>query len=69
VFDGLLKEPYNQQILDLLFDLAHWHGLAKLRLHTENTLKMLDEATVLLGAQFHDFQHLTCANFKTKELK
>jgi hypothetical protein len=69
VFDGLLKEPYNQQILDLLFDLAHWHGLAKLRLHTEDTLKLLDQDTVLLGAQFRDFQNVTCASFKTKELE
>jgi len=69
VFDGLLKEPYNGQILELLFVLAHWHGFAKLRLHTDDTLEILDGNTILLGAKFRDFQDITCASFKTKELQ
>jgi hypothetical protein len=69
VFDGLLEEPYNQQVLDLLFTLAHWHSLAKLRLKTEDTLELLDIATTQLGAQLRDFLFITCANFKTKELE
>jgi hypothetical protein len=69
VFDGLLPEPYNQQILQLLFILAHWHGLAKLRLHTDETLEVLDQTTIQLGAKFREFRDVTCAKFKTKELK
>jgi hypothetical protein len=69
VFDGLLPEPYNQQILQLLFILAHWHGLAKLRLHTDETLEVLDQTTIQLGAEFRKFRDVTCAKFKTKELK
>jgi hypothetical protein len=30
VFDGLLPEPHNACALAVLFDLAHWHSLAKL---------------------------------------
>jgi len=34
VFEGLLPELHNTHVLKLLFDLAHWHGLAKLQMHT-----------------------------------
>jgi hypothetical protein len=32
VFDGLFPSDHNKMIVDLLFTLAHWHGLAKLRM-------------------------------------
>jgi hypothetical protein len=50
VFDGLFDGEDNDEILQLLFVFAHWHGLAKLRMHTDQTLALLDEATALLGA-------------------
>jgi hypothetical protein len=28
-------------VIDLLFELATWHALAKLRIHTDETLDML----------------------------
>jgi hypothetical protein len=68
VFDGLLPEPHNTNILWLLFICAHWHGLAKLRLHTEDTLQILDEATVCIGKEFQAFAAKTCSAFDTKEL-
>ena len=49
--------------------MAHWHGLAKLRLHSEKTLDILDKLTTTLGSQFRNFQKHTCSNFKTFELK
>ena len=47
--DGLLPEPYNVQLLVLLYCLAEWHALAKLRMHTEHTLEGLDKATTEIG--------------------
>ena len=37
--------------MDLLFTLASWHGLAKLRLHTAYTLAVFTVFTKELGAQ------------------
>jgi hypothetical protein len=43
--------------------------MAKLRLHTDETLELLDQNTIQLGAEFRKFQNVTCVKFKTKELK
>jgi hypothetical protein len=69
VFDGLLPEPYNKRLLKLLFDLAHWHGLAKMGMHTDITLDILSQATTSLGNSFRDFQEKTCAMFQIRELE
>ena len=45
VFEGLLPAPHNRIILNLLYELATWLTLAKLRLHTETTLKALEAST------------------------
>jgi hypothetical protein len=55
-------------VLDLLFILATWHAYAKLRLHTETTLALLDTATSQLGQLLRNFQEVTCAAFATREL-
>ncbi|KAK6966961.1 hypothetical protein R3P38DRAFT_3438665 [Favolaschia claudopus] len=41
VIEDLLPEPWNSDILDLLFTFAEWHSLAKLKLHTETTVGLL----------------------------
>jgi hypothetical protein len=69
VFDGLLDEPHNTCILKLLFDLAHWHGLAKLRMHTDTTLDILAEVTTSLGSRLRAFERSTCSAFPTRELE
>jgi len=69
VFQGLLPEPHNKRVLRLLFTFAHWHGLAKLRLHTDTTLQILDITTTNLGNQLRAFQNKTCSSFETFELK
>lgn len=48
--------------------MAQWHGLAKLRLHTEETLIYLDKLTTALGDQLRKFKKRTCSLFETKEL-
>lgn len=53
----------------MLFQFAYWHGLAKLRLHSDNTLKLLDEETTKLGQSLRNFQSTTCAAFQTEELR
>lgn len=68
-FSGLFPEPHNGQILKLLFTLAHWHALAKLRQHTDTSLDLLDATTTLLGRAFRDFEEKTCPAFETRELK
>ena len=69
VFDGLLPEPHNTDIIQLLFVCAHWHGLAKLRMHTDYTLKVFEETTVSLGVRFRAFVRKTCPHFDTRELQ
>lgn len=69
VFDGLLPEPHNTAILELLFVCAHWHALAKLRMHTDYTLALLDKETEELGARLRAFSDKTCTFFDTKELR
>lgn len=54
--------------MKLLFIFGRWHGFAKLRLHTDHTLKMLDDFTVQLGDEMRGFVDKTCAKIKTKEL-
>lgn len=54
--------------MKLLFVMAEWHGLAKLRMHTEATLELLDKSTTELGARLRDFKKTTCAAYATKEL-
>ena len=56
-------------MLKVLFDLGHWHGFAKLRMHTDTTLGLLSRATVTLGHTLRTFQEQTCAAFQTKELQ
>ena len=69
VFDGLLPEPHNQIVLKLLFLLAFWHGLAKLRMHTDRSLTLMDNVTTHLGKQMRLFTSQTCAAFSTRELR
>jgi hypothetical protein len=66
--DGLLPEPHNTQLLTLLYRLAEWHALAKLRMHTEHTLQRLEEATRTIGHELRTFRDWTRTAFTCKEL-
>ena len=68
VFEGLFPDPHNTQVLRLLFLLCHWHGLAKLCLHTDETLIIFEKVTRDLGDCIHSFTADTCPHFTTKEL-
>jgi hypothetical protein len=49
--------------------LAHWHGLAKLRQHSDLSLDILESITECLGKALRDFESKTCPCFDTQELK
>jgi hypothetical protein len=49
--------------------MAHWHGLAKLRMHHDYTLEIMDQVTTTLGGKLRAFCEQTCPSFSTKELR
>ena len=51
-----------------MFELATWHGLAKLRLHTETTVQDLENSTARLGDLLRDFQKTVCPEYDTYDL-
>ncbi|KIJ42878.1 hypothetical protein M422DRAFT_91855, partial [Sphaerobolus stellatus SS14] len=69
VFEGLFQEPHAGIIRTLLFTLCEWHGLAKLRMHTDATLERLESATSRLGTIVRKFAAVTCPQFDTEELR
>lgn len=54
--------------MKLLYRVAEWHAFAKMRLHTEHTLRRLDTLTTELGKLMRDFEQSTCLHFQTFEL-
>ena len=52
----------------MLFWLAKWHALAKLRMHTEPTLSRMEAVTIILGCELRRFANTTCSVFSTVEL-
>jgi hypothetical protein len=66
-FEGVLDEPFNGMLLDLLYTMQFWHSLAKMRIHTDSTLDILEDATVALGWELRRFAKELCPNYKTKE--
>lgn len=48
--------------------MAEWHALAKMRLHSDDTLILLDHSLRQLGSQLRKFSSFTCSAFRTFEL-
>ncbi|KAI0064190.1 hypothetical protein BV25DRAFT_1800682 [Artomyces pyxidatus] len=69
VFEGLLPEPHNGKVLRLLFVGANWHGMAKLRMHTDPSLTLFDAVTRGVGEELRVFSEETCLAFQTRELQ
>jgi hypothetical protein len=64
-----LPEPAHDVIVrKLLFELSTWHGLAKLRLHTETTVRDLENSTTRLGNLLRSFQADVCSKYQTFDL-
>lgn len=68
MFEGLLPEPFNGMLLRLLYKAAEWHALAKLRLHTDSTLGLLEAVTREFGRLMRQFRDKTSGAFNTVEL-
>jgi hypothetical protein len=64
----LFPDAQNNVVISLLFTMAHWHGLAKLRMHSDLTLNILDDITTDLGERFRLFKDTVCASYQTHEL-
>ncbi|KAF8839845.1 hypothetical protein BDN67DRAFT_904778, partial [Paxillus ammoniavirescens] len=68
VFEGLFPPDHDRIVSTLLFHFAEWHALAKMRLHTEATLKHLESAYASLCRKLRLFCKKTCAKYHTVEL-
>ncbi|KAG2336252.1 hypothetical protein BDR05DRAFT_978825 [Suillus weaverae] len=68
VFEGLFPADHDVIVQSLLYRFVHWHALAKLRVHTESMLSVLDETFKKLSHQLCKFHDFTCAAFTTTEL-
>ncbi|KAH9911827.1 uncharacterized protein BXZ73DRAFT_93312 [Epithele typhae] len=67
-FQGLLPAKDDAVISGLLFELANWHALAKLRLHTEVTVDIFKDATTHMYDAFRAFK-TTCTRYEVYESK
>ncbi len=54
--------------MTLLYRTAEWHGLAKLRMHTDSSLQLLQSLTEEFGLLMRNFHELTSSDFITLEL-
>ena len=68
VFEGLLDGQHNRRLMKLLYRMSEWHALAKLRMHTEDSLVLMEDITKELGDLLRQFRRLTCSQFSTVEL-
>jgi hypothetical protein len=55
-------------LLRLLYKAAEWHALAKLRMHTDSTLDLLEAVTREFGRLMRQFRDQTSNEFDTVEL-
>ena len=67
-FEDLLPQKHDKIIRKLLFELATWHALAKLRLHTESTLNALENSATRLGSLLRKFKTDVCSAYATRNL-
>ncbi|TEB19086.1 hypothetical protein FA13DRAFT_1606363, partial [Coprinellus micaceus] len=69
VFDDILpNKAHCAAIVSILAVCAEWHALAKLRMHTDDTLQLLQDTTVKLGNEFRSFLDGVCQEVATEEL-
>jgi hypothetical protein len=66
-FEGLFPPTIDGLVQDLLFIFSTWHGLAKLQMHTEDTLDCLDEVTHTFGIYIHHLSTQT-THYETFEI-
>ncbi|KIY49798.1 hypothetical protein FISHEDRAFT_40613 [Fistulina hepatica ATCC 64428] len=65
--EGVIDEPHGSKISDVLYLLVYWHSLAKLRMHCDLSLNLLERVQTQLGKALRYFAFVTCAAFETFE--
>ncbi|KAJ7587294.1 hypothetical protein C8J56DRAFT_1083768 [Mycena floridula] len=65
--EGLLPPVVEVIVLDTLFIMATWHGLAKMRMHTDFSLDVMEVVTRLVGSSLRQFRDEVCSLFETEE--
>ncbi|KAK7025783.1 hypothetical protein R3P38DRAFT_3316409 [Favolaschia claudopus] len=68
VIEGLLPDAHNDEMMDVVFSLAEWHTLGKLKMHTDTSVGWLRTATKELGRMLRRFQRVVCPYYDTREL-
>ncbi len=68
MFEGLLEEPFNTQVMKLLYHAAEWHVFAKMRMHTGSTITHLEDITKELGKLMRNFEASMRTQYATMEL-
>ncbi len=68
MFEGLLEEPFNSEVMKVLYRAAEWHAFAKMRMHTDSTLTHLEEITKELGKLMRKFEASMRTQYATVEL-
>ena len=63
-----MPKKHDEIVRKLLFELSTWHGLAKLRLHTESTIINLENSITRLGEILRKFSVTVCPAYATYEL-
>ncbi|KAJ3809810.1 hypothetical protein F5876DRAFT_77388 [Lentinula aff. lateritia] len=66
VFEGLLEGDDNKMLMKLLYQTVEWHALAKLRMHTEQTLNYMETCTQEFGKLMRNFRDLS-QKYNTRE--
>ncbi|KAG9092910.1 hypothetical protein FS749_015341 [Ceratobasidium sp. UAMH 11750] len=61
--EGLFTDEQHRRISALVFTFAKWHTLAKLRMHTESTLQVLELETRVLAQRLRLFQQFIAIEF------
>jgi len=64
---GLLPKRHNKLVMSLMYVLATYQGLGKLRLHTEDTLDYWENICQIMGELVRQFRDCVCPSFQTKE--
>ena len=63
-----MPKKEDRIVRKLLFELATWHSLAKLRLHTETTVTDLENSATRLGHLLQKFKNDVCSVYATRDL-
>lgn len=66
MFEDLPPEPFNTAILTLLYRVAEWHALAKLRMHTHETPSIFETSAGQLGDFYAYVANSTLSSYQGK---